>query len=121
VARNLLAVRRAWLRPVWCGVAALFLWNTAAAQYLEPGEHRRPDTRFVSAGVLQREFHPLASNILPDSLAIRYDQLMPVIGFRHGVLDILAGYTRYRLRGAKREALIISASASQELLLAGGA
>ena len=120
MARKLLSVWRNWLWPAGSIVCTAFFWRSAAAQYREPSEYNPTEVRFISAGLLQSEFRPLASNTLDDSLAIRYDQLMPVVGFRQGGVEILAGYTRYDLRGTSCESVILSATVLQDLLVAGG-
>lgn len=91
--------------------------STAGGQYREPSEYRQFEERFVSAGFLHRDFRPRTGNPVADSLAIRYDGLMPVAGFRQGPVDIVAGYMQYRLAGVKREAVILAASVAQDVPL----
>ena len=107
------------------GVALTIVWeillrNPAAAQYRESPEYQLSEARFISAGFFICDFRPSTSNTLDDSLAIRYDQLMPVIGFHQGIVDVVAGYTRYRQEGMNREAVLLSATMSPELPLTGG-
>lgn len=98
---------------------AMATHGSVSAQYHEGSNAEPPEVRYVSAGFLQRTFEPLGSNPQTDSLAIRYDRMMPVIGFRQGMVDIVGGYTRYRMNGVRREAVILSASVSQDVALTG--
>jgi hypothetical protein len=98
----------------------LVLTANANSQYRDEPPYRQPEARFVSLGFLQRTFRPLGSNPLADSLAISYDRFMPVIGLRQGLLDILLGYTRYRMQGASRETILLVATARQEFPLTRG-
>ncbi len=86
------------------------------AQYYEQS-YERPSNRFIYAGFLVRDFDPRSSNSLPDSLTIRYNRVMPVIGFRQGLVDILFGYTRFTLRGNDKSTLFASVSVGNDLPL----
>ncbi len=87
------------------------------AQYREEPARRAVEVQFVSGGYLQQNLRPRHSNALPDSAVISYDRLMPVLGLRQGVLDLLVGYARFSLRGRSRETILASAIFRQELPL----
>jgi hypothetical protein len=86
---------------------------------MEPREYESADLRVASAGVFWRDFSPRGSNTAPDSVAIRYNRLMPFIGFRQGLFDVSFGYTTYSQRGVSRAALFLGTTVSQELVLTG--
>ena len=44
---------------------------------------------------MQRDFAPHDSNQAPDSSRIRYQRLMPMIGFQQGSVDVFFGYTTF--------------------------
>lgn len=91
----------------------------AFGQYYEPSEYQQPEARYASAGFLQRDFRPLGSNPLVDSLAVRFNTLMPVIGLRQGPVDVTFGYTRFTLRGERREAIFLGARFTNDIAVAG--
>jgi len=89
------------------------------SQYYEPREYHPSDARYFTAGVVQREFSPRGSNSLPESLALGYDRLMPMVSFRQGPVDIQFGYTSFRLLGRSRASIFFGATVSDELPLSG--
>jgi hypothetical protein len=104
---------------VVCGL--LLAVAPVRGQYREGREYQPSETRFLSLGFFQRSFRPMASNPLDDSMAIAYERFMPVLGLRQGPVDIMLGYTRFRLRGISREAVFLAAAYRQELPLSGEA
>jgi hypothetical protein len=65
----------------------------ARGQYYDEEENAPPGDRFITAGVMWRTFEPRPSNPRPDSLAIRFESLMPLLAFRQGLVDVYIGYT----------------------------
>jgi hypothetical protein len=89
------------------------------AQYNEPREYQPTEARYFYAGFLQREFTPRATNTTPESVAIAFDRLMPVIGFRQGLVDVTFGYATYTLEGTSRSTVYFGATVAQEVPLSG--
>lgn len=85
-------------------------------QYYERS-YEHPTNRFIYAGFLQKDFEPRSSNALPDSLSIHYSRIMPVLGFRQGLVDLLFGYTRFTLRGNDKSTLFASVTVGNDLPL----
>jgi hypothetical protein len=117
-------MRRRSLRILRSGVAAACLLSWAApaalAQYLEQSRSYVPsDARFVSAGIFARDFRPRGSNTAPESLAVSYTRVMPLLGFRQGPVDFLFGYTTYDLHGAARAAIYFGVTFSGDYILSG--
>jgi hypothetical protein len=117
-------MRRRSLRIPRSVVAAACLLSWAAsgalAQYLEPSRSYVPsDARFVSAGIFARDFRPRGSNTAPESLAVSYTRVMPLLGFRQGPVDFLFGYTTYDLHGAARAAIYFGVTFSGDYILSG--
>ncbi|HEX9006516.1 MAG TPA: hypothetical protein VF889_04440 [Bacteroidota bacterium] len=111
---------RALRRLSLCLALSAWLLEPARAQYVEPRDYEPFSLRVISAGILARDFQPRATNTAPDSLAISYTRLMPVIGFRQGPVDILFGYTTFNQGGASRSSLFLGTVISQDLSLSGG-
>jgi hypothetical protein len=95
------------------------LLSPVTAQYYESDEHQPVSDRLLHAGLSWLDFQPRSSNTLPDSSVIRFERAMPLIGFRTGVLNLLFGYSSYRLRGVSRSAVHFSATVHNEFRLAG--
>ncbi len=95
---------------------SLFFVAPVFAQYYERS-YDPPSNRFIHAGFLQKDFEPRSSNASPDSLTIRYSRIMPVIGFRQGLVDLLFGYTRFMLRGNEKSTLFASVIVGNDLPL----
>jgi hypothetical protein len=106
-----------WIPLFVCGL--LLPQGRMIGQYREGREYEPSETRFLSLGFFQRTFRPLASNPLDDSMAIAYERFMPVLGVRQGPVDVVVGYTRFRLRGISRETVLLAATFRQEISLAG--
>jgi hypothetical protein len=110
---------------ILCRVAAtaFILLGAAAAstaQYLEQSRSYTPtDARFLGAGFFERDFRPRGTNSAPESLAVSYTRIMPVVGFRQGPVDLLFGYTTYDLHGASRSAVFFGVTFTGDYLLAG--
>ena len=89
------------------------------AQYDLDRDYEAPGDRFVSAGFVWRDFQPRTSNPSPDSVAIRYTHVMPMIGFRQGLVDLTFGYTGYTLHGRSLSSVFFGATVANEFPLAG--
>jgi hypothetical protein len=117
-------MRRGHWRTLRRGIAAAIMLTCAAcagqAQYLEQTRSYTPmDARFADVGFFARDFRPKGTNTAPDSLAVAYTRVMPLIGFRQGPVDILFGYTPYDLHGASRSAIFFGVTFSGDYVLAG--
>jgi len=107
---------------VRAGLAALAVVIVASAsgQYLEqPRTYVPSDARYLSAGIFARDFQPRGTNSTPDSLAVRYTRVMPLIGFRQGPIEFLFGYTTYDLHGASRAAIYFGVTFAGDYVIAG--
>ncbi len=94
--------------------------GVAMAQYLEQTHSYTPtDVRWLSAGFFERDFRPRGTNNAPESLAVSYTRVMPVVGFRQGPVDLLFGYTTYNLDGAALSAIFFGVTFTGDYLLAG--
>jgi hypothetical protein len=92
----------------------------ALSQYADDTRERSPErARFFAAGVLSREFEPRGSNPLTDSLAIRYNRLMPVISFHQDNAEIIFGYTTYDLDGSSKSTVYFGAKYAAEFPIVG--
>ncbi|HUI09252.1 MAG TPA: hypothetical protein VL221_02930 [Bacteroidota bacterium] len=103
-------------------LAALVLLIAAAGrgQYLEqPRTYVPSDARFFSGGMFARDFRPKGTNTAPESLAVTYTRVMPLIGFRQGPVEFLFGYTTYDLDAASRSAIYFGVSFSGDYVIAG--
>jgi hypothetical protein len=102
-------------------VCALILpFSRLSAQYYEQREYAPSEARYVGVGVLDCDFTPLDSNPIPDSLAIRYHRLMPVISFQQGSAELFFGYTRYTLSGESKAAIVFGGRYGAEIPIVGG-
>jgi hypothetical protein len=102
---------------VVCGIVGA----TARAQYYDPREEAPPaEARFVYGGAMWREFSPLPANSLPDSAAIRFTRVMPLVGFRAGLVDMYFGYTTYMNGGQSRSAIVFGGTVGGEYVALGG-
>lgn len=90
-----------------------------AAQYIEPEPRHPGSARFLYAGIFHAEFQPAASNSLTDSSRIEFSRIMPLVGLREGPVDVILGYTRFRLRGESREGIVFAARFSTDVMIAG--
>jgi len=96
-------------------ICACFLIGTARAQYFERPEYEPSEARYLYAGFMQRDFVPLGSNPVSDSLAIRFKRIMPHIGFHQGMVDVVFGYTTYSLRGVSRSTIFFGTTVATEV------
>lgn len=91
--------------------------SPAHAQYYEHMP-THPSSRFVYGGFLAQRFEPRSTNAQADSLRISYRRIMPTVGYRQGLVDVTAGYTRFSLRGESRTALFVGLAVGHELPIA---
>lgn len=103
----------------FAATALLFLAIPSQAQYYEPGGYESVEARYFSAGFQHSDFRARASNPLADSGAIKYNRIMPTLGFRQGPVEVVFGYTRYTLQGESREAIIFSGMFSNDFPITG--
>ncbi len=114
--RRFLARRILFIIGLTCAAASI-----VSAQYYDDREYEPSATRFINIGFMQRDFRPRPSNPNPDSLAIRYDRAMPMIGLRQGNVDISFGYSSYTLNGRSRSTIFFGASFANEFPVTGRA
>jgi hypothetical protein len=91
----------------------------ASAQYAERREYVPSEARYIAVGFVDREFTPLGSNSLPDSLTIRHKRLMPMISFRQGGAELFFGYTKYTLSGSSKSAIFFGGRFGTEVPIVG--
>jgi hypothetical protein len=91
----------------------------AGAQYYDRPTYEPFSSRFAYAGISVVDFAPRSSNTLGDSLALRFIRIMPLIGIRQGLVDILFGYTRFDQNGTTRPAIFLGTTVATEFLLTG--
>ena len=96
-------------------ICACFLMGTARAQYFDRPEYEPSEARYLYAGFLQRDFVPLGSNPVNDSLAIRFKRIMPLIGYHQGMVDVLFGYTTFSLHGVSRSSIFFGTTVATEV------
>jgi len=111
-----LARRILFLIVLTCAVASI-----ASAQYYDNREYEPSASRFINIGFMQRDFQPRSSNPNSDFLVIRYDRVLPMIGFRQGNVDISFGYASYTLHGRSRSTIFFGATFANEFPVAGRA
>jgi len=112
--------RRACAEPAVCLLLALLLLaGRAGAQYEDQPRFEPFPSRYVSAGLNGEVFSPLGTNPIPDSLAIRFHRLMPMLAYHQGLVDIVFGYAAYQLHGQSRSSVIFSTTVANELSLTG--
>jgi hypothetical protein len=91
------------------------------AQYYDEERPYRPlEARYIYAGAMARDFAPRSSNNAPDSATIRYTELMPMIGFHQGVVDVFFGYTRFDQHGKSNATIFFGTLVSTDVHLSGG-
>jgi len=98
---------------------SLLLAGHAAAQYYDKPLYESSSTRFVYAGITSFDFAPRSPNTASDSLTIRFTRLMPIIGFRQGLVDLIFGYTRFDQHGSTQPAVFLGTTVATEFLVAG--
>ncbi len=92
----------------------------ASAQYYEGKDYSQlDDVRYISVGVVNREFTPRSTNPFPDSLAIRFNRIMPVISFRQGAGELMFGYSTYKLAGSSKSTIFFGGRFGTEVPIAG--
>ncbi len=104
----------------WCVFAWCFVAPAAYGQYYDSEEFRRPEGRYLSAGLLHDEFRPRSNNSLPDSVAARFTQAMPMLTFHQGPGDVYLGYTRFTERGGTHSSVVFGMQLTNDMLLGGG-
>lgn len=89
------------------------------AQYYQEREYKPSEARYIYVGAMQRDFAPRGSNTAPDSTRISYNELMPMIGFRQGPVDIFVGYTKFDQHGNSRATIFVGTVVSTEFPVSG--
>jgi hypothetical protein len=92
---------------------------TASAQYIEPEEGLPLAPRFASVGAMWWTFGPLGSNPLPDSSAISFNRVAPLVSYRDGSLDLAFAYTTYTDGSGSHPALFFGGKYVQDIVLSG--
>jgi hypothetical protein len=111
------ALHRLWLPPLFCMVLA----GAASAQYYDPREEvSAAEGRFAYGGAMWRDFSPRSTNTMPESTAFRFTKVMPVIGFRAGLIDFLFGYTTASSGNRSHTAIYFGATIAGEFVASGG-
>ena len=96
-------------------ICTCFLAGIARAQYFDRPEYRPSEARYLYAGIMQRDFVPLGSNPVGDSLAIQFKRIMPLIGYHQGMVDIVFGYTTFPLHGVSRSSIFFGTTVATEV------
>jgi hypothetical protein len=91
----------------------------ASAQYIEGREYAPSEARYATLGFVDRDFTPLGSNSLPDSLAIRFKRIMPMLSFRQGAAELFLGYTTYTLSGSSKSTVVFGGRFGTEVPIVG--
>ncbi len=100
-------------------ITILGLWVQASAQYYEEREYRPTEARYISVGVMNREFTPKPSNSLPDTARIHYSRVMPMISFRQGSGELMFGYSTYTLAGGSKSTIFFGGRFGSEVPITG--
>ena len=98
-------------------VACVLLLSSTQAQYETPRDYSPFETRYFWGGAMLRDFAPRAGYTGSDSLAIRFNTWMPMIGFHQGSLDVQFGYTRFSLKDGMRTAIFFCTTLANDLPL----
>jgi len=91
----------------------------SVAQYYEPREYSPTESRYISVGFLDREFTPLSSNSLPDSLVIHYKRIMPILSFGQRNAEVFFGYATYTLLGSSKSTILFGGRLGTDVPIAG--
>ena len=103
-------------------MTALAAAGAARAQYDDPREYEPSLLRVVNLGVWSRDFAPRPSNPTADSAVIRYNRLMPLLGFRNGPVDLTFGFASFTQPGSgggSRSTLFLGATYATDVVLSG--
>jgi hypothetical protein len=112
--------RNRW-RTLYVVCLSVVVAGRAGAQYYDRPTDGPFSSRFAYFGINGVDFAPRSSNTAADSLAIRFTRIMPLIGFRQGLVDILFGYTRFDQHGTSLPAIFLGTTVATEFLLTGRA
>jgi len=100
-------------------VAMIVPWVSVSAQYAGPREYALSEARFIALGFVNCEFAPRGSNSHPDSLAIRFERVMPMISFKQGGAELVFGYATYTLSGTSKSAIFFGGRFGTKLPIVG--
>jgi hypothetical protein len=100
-------------------VAMIVPWVSVSAQYAEGREYAPSEVRFITLGFVNCEFAPRSSNSHPDSLAIRFTRVMPMISFKQGGAELFFGYTAYTLSGSSKSTIFFGGRFGTEVPIMG--
>jgi hypothetical protein len=89
------------------------------AQYLDTREYELTEARYLAVGFVTRDFAPRASNVLSDSLSIRFNRIMPMISYSQGPAEFYFGYARYQLAGNSKTTILFGGRYGTEAPLVG--
>ena len=107
------------MRRFYVVVLVLAPFVRSSAQYYEPREYAPPEARYLTIGFAGRDFRPLSTNPQPDSLAIRYNRVMPMISFKQGTAEFYLGYTTFTLSGGSKSTVLFGGRFGVEVPIAG--
>lgn len=107
-------------KSVLIGAASVLMLGSARGQYETPREYSPFESRYASAGAMLRDFAPRLGFTGGDSLAIRFNAWMPMIGLHQGPLDVQFGYTRFSLKDGMRTAIFFCTTLANEISLVRG-
>jgi hypothetical protein len=105
--------------PYPCVLLVGFSSFPATAQYDEQRGYEPAEVRYIAAGFVDRNFTPRSTNSLPDSLAIHYRRIMPMVSFREGAAEISFGYSTYDLAGGSKSTIYFGGRFGTEVPIAG--
>jgi hypothetical protein len=107
------------MRRMAIALLALLAVRIGYGQYYEPEEYTTERARYFSAGIGFMDFAPRSGNPVPESLAVSFTKLMPMISYCQDPLDLVLGYTRYSHGGSTRTAILLSATVTTEIPVGG--
>ncbi len=92
--------------------------GVARGQYYDEEMEPRDRYRSLSLGGMWRDFAPRPTNSLPDSAALRFTKVMPLLAFRQGSVEVYFGYTPFG-EGNDQTAIVLGTTIATELPLSG--
>ena len=107
------------MKPIVVAALIVLPFARGSAQYEEEREYSSSSSRFATAGFIVREFRPLSTNTLPDSLGIRYNRVMPMVSFRQGTGELFFGYTTFTLAGSSKSTILFGGRFGAEIPVLG--
>jgi hypothetical protein len=101
-------------------VSMLIRPSTTHAQYIEREEEMPGiQARFLSAGVVRREFSAMPSNTAPDDVRIGFGRILPSLLYHQAGFEIMGGYGTYRPGGVSAPIVFLTSTYTSEFPSAG--